>query len=97
MQMTDRPPLVFVGETLAKTVRFSRDDILTFARLSGDSNPLHIDPDVARRARFGDIIASGQQTSAALMGLLATYFSRDADTHAHRDGIERSRQAQTSL
>jgi acyl dehydratase len=99
MQLTDRPPLVFVGETPTKTLRFSREDIVTFARLTGDSNPLHTDPDVARRARFGDIIASGQQTSAALMGLLATYFSRaaHADAHAHADantlaqldGIER--------
>ena len=32
-----------------------------------------------RCARFGEIIASGQQTAAALMGMLATHFSRNDD------------------
>ncbi len=89
MQTTDPAALVFVGETLTQTVCFSHDDITTFARLSGDHNPLHTDTEVARRARFGKIIASGQQTSAALMGLLATYYSRDEHTPSHHNDIAR--------
>lgn len=77
--MTEKSPLAFVGETLTKVLRYTRDDIAAFARLSGDANPLHTDASVAQRARFGEIIASGQHTSANLMGLLATYFSRNDD------------------
>ncbi len=62
-----------------KTLRYTREDIALFARLSGDENPLHTDTAVAQRARFGEIIASGQHTSAHLMGMLATHFSRDDD------------------
>ena len=58
-------------------MRYTREDIARFAELSGDANPLHTDTIVAQRARFGEIIASGQQTSATLMGMLATYFSRE--------------------
>jgi acyl dehydratase len=83
MQMNPKIPLVLAGEKLSKVLRYSREDIALFARLSGDENPLHIDAAVAQRARFGEIIASGQHTSAHLMGMLATYFSR-AD-----DGIRR--------
>ena len=79
MTMNEKIPLVFAGEKVTKTLRYSREDIALFARLSGDENPLHTDAAVAQRARFGEIIASGQHTSAHLMGMLATYFSRNDD------------------
>jgi acyl dehydratase len=75
--------LVAVGETLAKTLRVSRDEIMAFARMSHDMNLLHGDTRAAQRARFGEIIASGQHTVAILMGMIATYFSR------HDDGVMR--------
>ena len=71
--------LITVGETIARTVRYSRDDIAAFARISFDENPLHLDAVAAERAHFGEIIASGQQTAAILMGMLATHFSRRDD------------------
>jgi len=58
------PRLIEIGERLARTVRYSREDIAAFAKLSLDENPLHLDTEVAQRARFGEIIASGQHTAA---------------------------------
>ncbi|MDH4393394.1 MAG: MaoC family dehydratase [Aquabacterium sp.] len=69
-------PLVQQGETCSRSVRFSRDDIATFARLSGDSNPLHHDQQAAQRARHGEIIASGEHTTAVLIGLVSSHFSQ---------------------
>lgn len=71
--------LVEAGEKVTKTVRFSRHDIAAFARMSLDENPLHLDAQLAQRARFGEIIASGQQSAAVLMGVLATHFTRCDD------------------
>ncbi len=71
--------LVAADEKIVQQVRYSRADIIEFARLSHDENPLHSDTQAAQRARFGEIIASGQHTSAILMGLLATHFSRNSD------------------
>jgi acyl dehydratase len=71
--------LISDGETVSKTVRVSRDEIIAFAQMSHDTNPLHTDTQVAQRARFGEIIASGQHTAAILMGMLATHFSRSDD------------------
>ena len=79
MSGAENSHLIEVGERLSRTVRFSRDEIATFARMTFDENPLHIDNQVAQRARFGEIIASGQQTSAVMMGMVATYFSRSDD------------------
>ena len=71
--------VIAVGETIAKTLRVSREEIIAFATMSHDENPLHTDTQVAQRARFGEIIASGQHTAAILMGMLATHFSRQDD------------------
>lgn len=70
------------GERCAREVRFSRETIAAFAQLSGDSNPLHHDVQAAQRARHGEIIASGQQVMALLMGLAASHFSRPGDGFA---------------
>jgi acyl dehydratase len=67
------------GERVRRTVRYSREQIGEFARATGDTNPLHFDTVAAQRARHGEIIASGQQTAAQMMGLAATYFSRADD------------------
>ena len=71
--------VIAVGETISKTLRVSREEIIAFAKMSHDENPLHTDNQVAQRARFGEIIASGQHTAAILMGMLATHYSRRDD------------------
>ncbi|MEX1000413.1 MAG: MaoC/PaaZ C-terminal domain-containing protein [Thermodesulfobacteriota bacterium] len=53
----------------------SEDEISTFAKLSGDLNPLHHDADRSKSSRFGGIIASGPQSSALFMGTIATYLA----------------------
>ena len=72
-------PLIQVGESCERVVRFTRQDIASFAQLTGDTNPLHHDVQAAQRARHGEIIASGQQTTAQMMGLVASHFSRSDD------------------
>lgn len=74
-------PLIALAETCERHVRYSRDDIAAFARMTGDSNPVHHDAQAAQRARHGEIIASGQQTTALMIGLAASYFSRADDGH----------------
>ncbi|MFN3763725.1 MAG: MaoC/PaaZ C-terminal domain-containing protein [Anaerolineae bacterium] len=44
-------------ETGSRTI--TEADILTFAELSGDTNPLHVDPEYARTTAFGERIAHG--------------------------------------
>jgi acyl dehydratase len=71
--------LIRVGETVRTQLRYTREQIVQFARLTGDANPLHHDRQAAERASFGEIIASGQQTASYMMGLVATHFSREGD------------------
>lgn len=42
-----------------KSRKFTIDDLLAFAKLSGDYNPQHVDPVAARRSLFGSAVAHG--------------------------------------
>lgn len=43
----------------AGVLEFELADQLAFARLSGDFNPIHVDPGVARRELFGEVVVHG--------------------------------------
>jgi acyl dehydratase len=47
------------------------EDIELFAQMSGDRNPIHFDPELAARSRFGGMIVQGGITSALLNALVA--------------------------
>ena len=47
-----------------------------FAYSVGDTNPVHHDAAVAAQSRFGRLIASGPQTTAHLLALTASHFSK---------------------
>jgi acyl dehydratase len=68
-----------VGEHFSRRLRFSAAQIVEFARLSGDVNPLHHEGAAVRESTFGSVIASGEHTAALMMGLMASHFSRRDD------------------
>ncbi len=69
------PCPVEIGFEFEKEIKLTKEDITTFAKLSGDMNPLHHDEGVAKASRFGGIIASGPQSSALFMGTIATHIA----------------------
>jgi len=48
-----------VGDEFRHVYRYSQDDVDTFARVSGDTNPLHIDPQAGKDSMFGRNIIHG--------------------------------------
>src|SRR5258706_2154153 len=62
--------------------RFSTEVTLTpaivgaYARAAGDDNPVHHDPEFAAATRYRRLIASGTHTTALLLGLTASHFSK---------------------
>lgn len=45
-------------------------DFDAFARLSGDDNPIHVDPEFCARTRFGRTVSHGMLLATVLRGLL---------------------------
>ena len=61
---------VGMSETYVKTI--SDADIVLFAGISGDSNPVHVDDDYARETMFKGRIAHGMLTASFISAVLGT-------------------------
>jgi len=61
-----------VGEraSLAKTV--TEENVRTLAELTGDTNPLHLDEEYARKTRFGRCIVHGVFSGGLISAVLGT-------------------------
>ena len=57
-------------ETLMRTVM--DDDVLDFARISGDDNPIHLSDAYAARTRFGQRIAHGMLSGSFISTVIGT-------------------------
>jgi len=75
-------------ETPGRTV--TEADIVNFAGISGDYNPLHIDEEFAKKTRFGARIAHGVLTLSIMTGLWARLGILEGTVEAFY-GIERLR------
>ena len=61
---------VGLSETLSKTVRSS--DVVGFAEISGDRNPIHLSEHFAAQTPFGTRIAHGLYTASLISAVLGT-------------------------
>jgi 3-hydroxybutyryl-CoA dehydratase len=68
----------FPGERFSSEVALSPSMVAAYALRAGDTNPVHHDPNFASSTRFGRPIASGTHTTALLLGLTASHFSKEA-------------------
>ncbi len=66
-----------VGRIVTREYVFTRERIVAYADMAGDTNPLHHDDGVAARSRFGKLIACAAHSTGVLTSLLAASFSQD--------------------
>lgn len=59
-----------IGHTASVTKTILNEDILAYAKLSGDYNPLHMDEEYARRSQFKSRIAHGMLTASLISNIL---------------------------
>ncbi|GBR76578.1 MaoC family dehydratase [Acidiphilium acidophilum] len=67
--------MVRVGTEFEAEHVFETEASQEFARMVGDTNPMHHDEAAAAASRFGGLIVSGTETTARMMGLTARRFS----------------------
>jgi 3-hydroxybutyryl-CoA dehydratase len=61
---------ISLGMTASRTDQVTIDTILAFAAVSGDVNPLHVDPEFAKQSSFGGIVAHGTLLAAYVSAVL---------------------------
>lgn len=63
---------ISIGETASLSKTISEADIVLFAGVTGDFNPLHLDAEYAKTTRFGERIAHGLLTAGLISAVLGT-------------------------
>ncbi len=66
-----------IGDSFSTTRFLSAEDVQTFADLSGDDNPIHVDPEYAATTQFGRPIVHG----ILLLGIISKVLGRDFPGH----------------
>ncbi len=63
-----------VGQVHSEHIEITPQLVKDFAHVSGDFNPLHLDPEYAATTQFKRPIAHGMLSSALLSGIIGTRF-----------------------
>ena len=61
-----------IGSQASFSKKITEQDVVTFAELSGDNNPMHLDENYAKGTRFGKRIAHGAFSFAIISTVLGT-------------------------
>lgn len=61
-----------VGDRAVLSKAITRDDVADFARITLDTNPLHLDEEYAKRTRFGGRIAHGMLGAGLISAVIGT-------------------------
>jgi 3-hydroxybutyryl-CoA dehydratase len=64
----------FIGQSASLTRTVTAEEVETFARATGDTNPVHLDEAYAATTRFGRRIAHGMLIASYISALLGTKF-----------------------
>jgi acyl dehydratase len=81
--MSWQPPAVGARATWTRTI--SADDVEAFARISGDRNPLHFDPEFAAATRVGRLVVHGGLTTALFNALVAMELPGPGSVFLHQE------------
>ena len=63
-----------VGDKAEHTKIIQDEDIQTFAKLSGDYNPMHVNEEYAKTSMFGKRIAHGMISASLISAVLGMHF-----------------------
>lgn len=66
--------LLKVGDVLRETRVFSSEDVKAYAEVSHDWNPLHFDPESARKAGFENRLVHGMLVSSMFPRIISAQF-----------------------
>ena len=73
MSKQAKPAELQIGDKKTKTHRFTQSEFDSFAHISGDDNPIHVDPVFSARTRFGKTVSHGMLLYSHLWGMIQTW------------------------
>ncbi len=61
-----------IGDSASLTKTFTDEDVRSFAKISGDTNPVHLDDNFAASTRFKQRLVHGMLTAGLISAVLGT-------------------------
>jgi len=61
-----------IGQSASFTKTITEEDVMKFAEVTGDYNPIHVNPDYAKTQMFGKQVAHGALSSGLISAVLGT-------------------------
>lgn len=77
--------MIQIGDEFKHNFSYSQEDVDTFARVSGDTNPLHIDADYAAQSMFGRRIMHGYLGASVFTKIFGTLLYWDGNVYLKQD------------
>ncbi|MCC5940363.1 MAG: MaoC family dehydratase N-terminal domain-containing protein [Balneolaceae bacterium] len=75
------------GRVFEDSITFTQKQVVQFAELTGDSNPIHIDKDFASKSEYGRTIVQGTFSVTAFSHILTTVFPGPGSIVIHRESL----------
>ena len=69
------------GEVFEHSFQFSQEDVEAYAKVSGDNNPVHLDPDFAAKTQFKKPIMHGMLSASVFSKVFGTIFPGDGSIY----------------
>lgn len=74
-----------VGDNYCEVLRFKQADVIKFAEITGDCNPIHIDAEFASKTVFGKPIVHGFLSGAVFSKVFGTKFPGDGTIYLYQE------------
>lgn len=75
----------YVGQKVVLERSFSLEEVIAYANLSGDDNPLHINEEFAKNSRFGKNIVHGMFVMGVVSKILGTMLPGNGTIYLGQD------------
>jgi acyl dehydratase len=76
---------ISVGDSASTVKQFSSEDVLAFAALSTDFNPVHVDEAYAKQSFFGKRIVHGFLAGSLISATIASKLPGEGSIYLHQD------------
>lgn len=74
-----------IGHEFRHTYSYTQSDVDTYAKVSGDTNPLHIDADYAAKSMFGRRIIHGYLGGSVFTKIFGTLLYADGNVYMKQE------------
>ena len=75
----------YIGQSASLKKVFDSDEVMTFAQLSLDKNPIHIDEEYAARSLFGKRIVHGFLVGSLISAVFGTKLPGEGAIYLHQE------------